>query len=189
MANHTQRETRSGYPTFGLENGKRPGLGFDSSENPVLIDNAGNTSFTATPTTTTIYSGGTARTVYSPTLGAPRWSKITLTAAATGDQGSIVNPWGQAGIIIRCLLVVGTASSGAGTVSIGTAATNTSAANLIDTKSVAATGTFDNLVSADAGVNGKTFATLGATDFITIYRASGSPVGMVATVYVEFIPS
>ena len=50
MSSHTTRETRSGYPTYGLEHGKKPGLAFDSSENPLLIDTAGATQLTVNTT-------------------------------------------------------------------------------------------------------------------------------------------
>jgi hypothetical protein len=47
MSTHTSRETRSGYPTFGLPSRPtgsttgRGGLGFDSSNNPQILDDAG----------------------------------------------------------------------------------------------------------------------------------------------------
>lgn len=53
MSQHTTRETRSGRPTFGLSgpgsaSTGRAGLGFDSSNQPQLLDDAGNVLVSAT---------------------------------------------------------------------------------------------------------------------------------------------
>ncbi|TAK98948.1 MAG: hypothetical protein EPO08_17750 [Rhodospirillaceae bacterium] len=72
------------------------------------------------------------------------------------------------------------------TVNIGTAANgSTSSANLLDTLSIAATGTFDN--TTDKGTNGKSRQHLTAGQFITA-TASGTPASLAGNLYITYWP-
>lgn len=90
-------------------------------------------------------------------------------------------------LVNEAILNVTTGSSGACSVSIGTAANGTtSSANLIDTLSVASTGTFDNYT--DKGTNGKSRQKLTSGQYITMSTASGASSGLVATLTIGFVP-
>jgi hypothetical protein len=90
--------------------------------------------------------------------------------------------------IIRAVLVISTASTGASTIDIGTTATSatTSSDKLIDGVSGATAGSFDNITNA--GTNGKSTQRLAAGKWVTLDEASGDVTGMVATLYVQYIP-
>lgn len=112
--------------------------------------------------------------------------KVALAAVDTaGGVAAIANPEGAAVIVTRVLIDVTTASTGACTVDAGIAANaTTSADGLIDGQSVAATGVFDNI--SDGGTNGKARAKWGATQYLTISKASGATAGLVGNVYVFY---
>lgn len=173
MSNHTTRETQTGFPTYGLEAGKRPGLGFDTSENPQILDTAGNVAATFSP------SLGTVLTAAVP---------VSQSADATGVFASIANPWGQAATITRAIFIITTQSAGASTLDIGVGANaTTSNDGLLDGISGAAVATFDNLVAANAGTNGKTFQAWATTGFLNVAKASGNVSGLVGTLYIQAV--
>ena len=131
----------------------------------------------------------------NPTAAAPRWSnektvKIALIAADTaGAALAWQNPEAGAILVTGVVVDVTTKSTGAGTLSIGTAANGTtSAANLIDTLDVGtAAGLFDN--NTDKGTNGKTRQKLAAGQYITGSRASGALAGLAGNAYITYIPA
>jgi hypothetical protein len=112
--------------------------------------------------------------------------KIALVAAdAAGGVAAIANPEGVAVIVTRVVLDVTTASTSACTVDAGIAANaTTSADGLIDGLSVAATGVADNV--SDGGTNGKARAKWGASQFLTISKASGAAAGLAGNVYIHY---
>lgn len=120
-----------------------------------------------------------------------RAAKIARVALAAVDTGGGVFSWQNpetADIIVRRLLLdVTTQSTGACTVDAGTTATSatTSSDNLIDGKSVAAAGTFDNL--GDAGTNGKARQRLASGKWVTGSVASGASAGLAGYAYVEYV--
>jgi hypothetical protein len=110
-------------------------------------------------------------------------AKIPLGTAA-GNGGVVSWQPSNANIdyIVEQVIVDITAAQAGQTVSIGTAANgSTSSANLIDTLSTAATGTFDNVT--DKGTNGKSRQRLTAGQFITA-TASGTPASLAGNLYV-----
>lgn len=174
MANHTQREPRSGFPTFGLPRQEssatsgRGGLGFDSSNNPQLLDDAGN-----------------VKALLKSTTGIVEFVEVAIPAqgAVTGVFSSTANPFGVDVIIVNRVLRVTTQSSGAATVDIGVAAdATTSNDGLIDGASVASAG----LVSAN-GSNGSSYQVWGASQFLNIAEASGDVTALVGSLYVAVV--
>jgi hypothetical protein len=109
---------------------------------------------------------------------------VALTAATVttgGAVAAVANPLGIDLIVTRAILNVTTQSTGAATVDIGVATNGTTSAdNLLDGKTVAAAGLFDNLVAADAGTNGKTIKTWSASQYVTA-TASATVAGLVGT--------
>ncbi|MGV3613841.1 MAG: hypothetical protein ACO1SV_00780 [Fimbriimonas sp.] len=169
MSARTQRETRSGYPTFGLPSGVRSGLGFDLSNNPQILDTTGAVAFAATATQ------GVARTL-----------KIAI-PAVTGDPAivsSTLNPFGFDVIIQNALLDATTAASGSATLDVGVGA-NASASNdgLFDGLTInGATGLFDPV--KNGGTNGRPSQVWGATQYLNVARATGNANGWTATLNV-----
>ncbi len=131
----------------------------------------------------------------NPTAALPRWSnektvKIALIAADTaGGALAWQNPEAGAILVTGVVLDVTTKATGAGTISIGSAANGTtSAANLIDTLDVGtATGLFDN--NTDKGAGGKTRQKVAAGQYVTGSKASGSLAGIVGNAYITYIPA
>lgn len=115
-------------------------------------------------------------------------AKVALAALDTGGAAlSWQNPEGVAIIIDRLELDVTTVTTGAGTISVGTTATNgtTSSANLIDTLDVnAATGLFDNIT--DKGTLGKSRQKLASGKWVTGSKASGALAGLVGFAYIHY---
>lgn len=171
MSNHTSRETRTNFPTFGgpfVSNSSattgRTGLAWDSSGNPKLLNDAG------TPVidfVSTAQSG-----VYKIRLA------VTGASGSSGVFASIVNPWGEAMIITKAVLDLTTVATGAATVDIGVAATAIANDTLMDGLDVnAATGLFDNVTNK--GTNGLPQVVWAATGYVTVAEASGDVNGMV----------
>ncbi|MDX1976469.1 MAG: hypothetical protein SFT94_02240 [Pseudanabaenaceae cyanobacterium bins.68] len=114
----------------------------------------------------------------------PRVVKKPLNAVDTAG-GLFSHSFGVAVIVSRVILNVTTQSTAACTVDIGVAANGTTLNDgLIDGLSVAATGTFDNLLNA--GTNGRSRQAVGSTQFVTGSVASGASAGLVGTAYIEF---
>jgi len=99
-----------------------------------------------------------------------------------GGLVSLINGAGVDLVVLSAVLNVGTASTGACTVSIGYTATSgtTLSSTLISGQTVASTGTFQSAVAnAVRWVNGK---------WITASTASGASAGLVGTLYLTCIP-
>lgn len=112
--------------------------------------------------------------------------KKVVGALAAVDTGGGIFSWQnpEAGDILieHVALVVGTKTSAACSVDVGTTATNatTSSDNLIDGKDInAAAGTFTNIESA--GTNGKSAQRLATGKWVTASKASGASAGLVGT--------
>lgn len=112
--------------------------------------------------------------------------KKVVGALAAVDTGGGIFSWQnpEAGDILieHVALVVGTKTSAACSVDVGTTATNatTSSDNLIDGKDIsAAAGTFTNIESA--GTNGKSAQRLATGKWVTASQASGASAGLVGT--------
>jgi len=128
----------------------------------------------------------------TPSVAVPRWGgektvKVPLAAVDTAAGIlSWANPESVPVIVTGVLVDVTTQSSGACTISIGTSATGTtSSANLIDTLSVAAAGSFDNIT--DKGTNGKSRQRLAVGSYVTGSTASGASAGLVGNAYITYI--
>lgn len=106
----------------------------------------------------------------------------------SGVIASCPNPLGVDCYIKRALLVVTTPSTGAATVDMGVAsAIGTSNDELIDGKSVATAGVFDNQNDTDNGTNGKIGLFWDADNFLTLAEASGDVTGLVGFVLLELV--
>lgn len=118
--------------------------------------------------------------------GEVRVYKVAVTALdAAGGVASIANPEGVEVLVTRVVIDVNTPSTGACTVDAGIAANGTTLNDtLIDGLSVATAGVFDNI--SEAGTNGKARAAWGASQFLTISKASGAAAGLVGFVYVHY---
>ena len=113
--------------------------------------------------------------------GVIKW-KINGPTDTPGALGSWQNTLGYDIIALSATLDVTTQSAGACTVSVGKAANGTTlAATLIGGQTVAAVGTF----TGGAGAVIK----IPAGQFVTASTASGASSGLVAQVYVEFVPA
>lgn len=112
-------------------------------------------------------------------------AELTATTGTTGGGAlSLANPEGQPLIVTRLTLYVSDASDGAATVDAGIAANGTTSAdNLIDGVSVAATGAVDNIT--DKGSNGKSRQVWGTSQYLTI-TASATLAGLIAYAYIEY---
>lgn len=114
--------------------------------------------------------------------------RAALTAATTTTGGavlSIANPEGVKLLITRFILHITTASDGAATVDAGVAANGTTSADtLIDGKSVATAGAFDNIT--DKGSNGLPLREWGTSQYVTV-TASATLAGMVGYAYIEYL--
>jgi hypothetical protein len=175
MSNHTTRDTRSGFPAFGLygplpssATTGRGGLAFDSSNNPQILDDA-----------------GTVKALFKTASGIAEFYELVIPAqgAVTGVFASVLNPWGVDVLVMNRALRVTTQSSGAATVDIGIAAdATTSNDGLIDGQSVASAG----LVTAN-GTNGSSYQVWGSTSYLNIAEASGDVSGLVGSLYVVVV--
>lgn len=114
--------------------------------------------------------------------------RAALTAATTTTGGavlSIANPEGVKLLITRFILHITTASNGAATVDAGVAANGTTSSDtLIDGKSVATAGAFDNIT--DKGSNGLPLREWGTSQYVTV-TASATLAGMVGYAYIEYL--
>jgi len=114
---------------------------------------------------------------------------VALTAATTTTGGgvlSIANPEGVDLYVTRLVLNISTQSTGAATVDGGIAADGTTSSDtLIDGKSVATAGVFDNI--KDGGTNGKAGQKWGASQYLTI-TASATTAGMVGEAIISYLP-
>jgi len=133
------------------------------------------------------FGGPATPSAASPAYRDRNLIKVPLAAVDTaGGVLSWQNPEAQAVLITGLLLDVTNASSAACTVSFGTTATSgtTSSANLIDTLSVAATGTFDNVT--DKGTNGKSRQKVASGKWVTGSVATGASAGLAGFAYLEY---
>lgn len=118
-------------------------------------------------------------------VGAYKTALTAVTSNTAGGALSLANPEGVDLIITRLILDITTPSSGAATVDAGIAANGTTSSDtLIDGKSVAAAGIFDNI--EDQGTNGKSAVKWGASEYLTI-TASATLAGLVGNAYIDYI--
>ncbi|MGV3616108.1 MAG: hypothetical protein ACO1SV_12300 [Fimbriimonas sp.] len=111
-----------------------------------------------------------------------------LSALDTGGGVlSIANPEGVDLYVERLILEIDTASTGACTVDAGIAANGTTSSdNLVDGLDVnAAAGGFDNI--KNGGTNGKAGQKWGASQYLTISRASGAAAGLVGEAHIRYV--
>lgn len=114
--------------------------------------------------------------------------KVPVAAVDTaGGFFSWTNPEGGAIAVMAIELDITTASTAACTVDVGAQATSatTLSDNLIDGKSVATAGLFNNV--ADVGTNGKSHQRLASGKWVTGSVASGASAGVVGNVYIHYI--
>lgn len=110
--------------------------------------------------------------------------------AFTGVFASLSNPWGRDVIITRAILRVTTESTGACTLDIGVGANaTTSNDGLLDGKTVATAGIFDNLVAGDVGTNGLATQLWTSGTFLNVAEASGDCTGLIAELIVMAVPA
>jgi hypothetical protein len=124
---------------------------------------------------------------FDKTESAEQTLKLPLvTGAADGNVVRWQNP--ELGPIIVTYLTIDVAvpSTQASTCNFGKAANSTTSSdNLIDGLDTHASGVFDN--QRNAGTNGKHYQRLAAGEWVTGFRASGSPDGLVGFAYVTYL--
>lgn len=117
--------------------------------------------------------------------GAYRTALTAVTTTAAGGVLSLANPEGVKLLVTRLILHITTGSTGAATIDAGIAANGTTSSDtLIDGKSVATAGAFDNIT--DKGSNGLPLREWGASQYLTI-TASATLAGMVGYAYIEYL--
>ena len=121
-----------------------------------------------------------------PRYGGGKTVKIPLIA---NDGAAGIFTWTNnepvAVIVTKAVVDVTTNSSAACSISIGQAATAVLSNNLIDTLSVAAIGTFDNVT--DKGTNGKSRQRVAPGQVVTGSTASGASSGLVGNLYLDYV--
>jgi hypothetical protein len=122
----------------------------------------------------------------TPRYGGGKTVKIPL---AANDAAAGIFAWTNnepvAVIVTKVVVDVTTQSSAACAISIGQAASPVLSSNLVDTLSVAAVGTFDNVT--DKGTNGKTRQRVAPAQLVTGSTASGASAGLVGNVYIDYV--
>lgn len=117
--------------------------------------------------------------------GAYMYALTAVTGTTAGGALRLENPLGVDLIVTDLILDITTASTGAATVDAGIAANGTTSAdNLIDGKSVATAGVFNNV--NDAGTNGRKTVKWGASQYLTI-TASATLAGLVGNAYIKWV--
>lgn len=119
--------------------------------------------------------------------GVTKMYKVALAAADTaGGVLSLANPEGVTLIVKSLVIDVTTKSTAASTVDAGIAANGTTSNDtLIDgVDTGTAAGTFDT--QKDAGTNGAGARRWGATEYLTISKASGAAAGLVGFAYIDY---
>lgn len=120
----------------------------------------------------------------TPQNGALKAALTAATTTAVGGVLKLVNPEGVDLLITRLMLDITTASTGAATVDAGVDdGGDVSSDNLIDGKSVATAGIFDN--TEDGGTNGKGVVKWKAGEYL-VCSASATTAGMVGNAYIEY---
>lgn len=117
--------------------------------------------------------------------GALKEALTAVTGTTAGGCLSLANPEGVDLIITDFILDITTGSTGAATVDAGIAANGTTTSDtLIDGKSVATAGTFNNV--DDAGTNGLKAVKWASDEYLTI-TASATLAGMVGNAYIKWV--
>jgi hypothetical protein len=120
--------------------------------------------------------------------GVAKMYKVALADADTaGGVLSLANPEGVALIVTGLVLDVTTAATGACTLDAGIAANGTTSNDtLIDGVDVnTAVITADNI--KNAGTNGASARRWGATEYLTVSKASGAAAGLAGYAYVDYV--
>lgn len=118
-------------------------------------------------------------------VGARKVALTAVTDTTVGGALKLLNPEGVDLIITRLILDIITASTGAATVDAGVdddGATNSD--TLIDGKSVATAGVFDNI--EDQGTNGRAAVKWPAGQYLVI-TASATLAGLVGNAYISYV--
>lgn len=114
-----------------------------------------------------------------------RIDRIPLVVAGT-PAGMIAwqNPFGVP-VLVRIVLDITTASTGASTADFGQAATAVVSDNLIDQVDL---GTAPGVFSShdDQGTNGRTYRRVGVDEFVTGSKFSGAVSGLVGTAFIHY---
>ena len=116
------------------------------------------------------------------------WLQGSLAASDSGGGVfGLTNSYGTNLCVLRVVLLVTTASSGACTLDVGTTATSvtTTSNNLIDGVSVATAGVYDNI--QDAGSTGESVQKWPAGTFLTASMVGGATAGLVGTYAIQVI--
>lgn len=173
-------------PTRSLGGAYAPGLGYDRSGASDINGTYKDGTFTGATLTTPVIDGVTYSAANDRQL-------ITEVVSISGDALHAANLtlWTApaAALILRVILNITTASTGASTIDIGYTATSatTSSDTLLDGVSGTPTALFDSMNAAlDSGANAK--AQLAASGkWITADEASGDTSGMVAVAYIQYV--
>lgn len=173
MPYRTQRaHGDSNRPTYGAtmlpgESPSKAGLNINSDGQPEIWNAAGTVVLDLASASVTV----------------PMVFKLAVTA---GDGAGVIaeaaNPFGYDVIITNAVLDITTQSTGASTLDIGVAATDTSNDSLLDGVSGAAAGRFNNV--NNAGTNGKSGVLWTSSTYLTVAEASGDVTALVGTLYV-----
>lgn len=141
---------------------------------------------------------GSGATLTNPTINgtafatgqAPAlWEKVALSGTAIHAGTVTLKTFAAASVILRVLVDITTASTGASTLDVGytAASATTSSDTLLDGISGTPAAIFDSMNAAlDSGANA--LAQKAASGkWITITEASGSAAGLVGNAYIEYI--
>lgn len=117
-------------------------------------------------------------------------ARVALTAGASTSGGATFawqNPHAESIIVHNVILDITTQSTGAATIDIGYTATSatTSSDTIIDGKSLATAGIFENKLAATLGTNGKPTVKAASGKWIT-GTPSADTTGLVGYVYIYY---
>lgn len=111
---------------------------------------------------------------------------LANTGAAAADMCSVLNPEGVDLIVVRCIVNITTASTGASTIDAGIGASaSTLYDTLIDGLSGATAGVYDAI--ENGGTNGDACQLWPAGQYLTCSEASGDVAGLVGELIVQWI--
>lgn len=130
-------------------------------------------------------SNGVQRDQMSKFAGFVIKGNLTASDAAAGIF-SVENTYGTDLLVLRIVIFVTTASTGACTIDVGEGnSASTSYDNIIDGLDVASTGASDNL--GDPGTNGNTVRAWRSGEYVNASMATGATAGLVGTYAIHCI--
>jgi hypothetical protein len=179
-------------PTFGAIQGNldtvkttKAGLNVDTNGQPEIWNAAGQAIYDVNSSGQPQIknAAGSVLVEVSTLIAIPMVYKLAFTAGdGSGVIAEAANPFGFDVIITNAVLDITTQSTGASTLDVGVAATDTANDTLIDGVSGAAAGRFDNV--KNAGTNGRSGVLWASDTFLTIAEASGDVTAIVGNLYV-----